>query len=63
MKKRRKIIPRSKDGTSKYTDKQERKAEHIEKSYEKKGVSKKEAQSQDVKRPRQENGSLTNQTP
>src|ERR1700742_1915543 len=28
---------------SKYTDKQERKAEHIEKGYEAKGVSKKEA--------------------
>jgi plasmid stabilization system protein ParE len=30
---------------SKYTDKQERKADHIEKGYEKKGVSKKEAKS------------------
>src|ERR1700742_5208759 len=30
---------------SKYTDKQERKAEHIEKGYEAKGVSKKEAES------------------
>ena len=29
---------------SKYTDKQERKAEHIEESYEKRGVSKKEAE-------------------
>ena len=29
---------------SKYTDKQERKADHIEKSYEKRGVSKKEAE-------------------
>ena len=29
----------------KYTDKQERKAEHIEEGYEKKGVSKKEAES------------------
>ncbi len=29
---------------SKYTDKQERKAEHIEKDYEKQGVGKKEAQ-------------------
>ena len=29
---------------SKYTDKQERKAEHIEKGYEKQGVSKKEAE-------------------
>jgi plasmid stabilization system protein ParE len=30
---------------TKYTAKQERKADHIEKSYEKKGVSKKEAES------------------
>ena len=30
---------------NKYTKKQERKADHIEKSYEKKGVSKKEAES------------------
>ena len=30
---------------TKYTDKQERKADHIEESYEKKGVSKKEAES------------------
>ncbi len=30
---------------TKYTKKQERKAEHIEKSYEDKGVSKKEAES------------------
>ena len=37
---RRKIMP----GT-KYTKKRERKADHIEKSYEKKGVSKKEAES------------------
>ncbi|HEV7700055.1 MAG TPA: hypothetical protein VGO43_07485 [Pyrinomonadaceae bacterium] len=29
---------------TKYTDKQERKADHIEESYEKKGVSKKEAE-------------------
>jgi len=29
---------------SKYTNKQERKAEHIEEGYEKKGVSKKEAE-------------------
>ncbi len=29
---------------TKYTDKQERKADHIEKSYEKKGVPKKEAE-------------------
>ena len=38
------VMPRSKDGTSKYTKKQERKADHIEKSYEKKGVSKSEAE-------------------
>ena len=37
-------MPRSKSGESKYTGKQERKAEHIEKGYEKKGVSKKEAE-------------------
>ena len=30
---------------NKYTKKQERKADHIEKGYEKKGVSKKEAES------------------
>jgi plasmid stabilization system protein ParE len=30
---------------SKYTDKQKRKAEHIEESYEKRGVSKEEAES------------------
>jgi len=30
---------------TKYTKKQERQADHIEKSYEKKGVSKKEAES------------------
>lgn len=30
---------------AKYTDKQKRKAEHIEEGYEKKGVSKKEAES------------------
>ena len=30
---------------SKYTDKQKRKAEHIEEGYEKKGISKKEAES------------------
>lgn len=29
---------------SSYTDKQKRQAEHIEKSYEKKGISKKEAE-------------------
>jgi len=38
-------MPRSKSGTSKYTSKQECKADHIEKGYEKKGVSKKEAES------------------
>ena len=38
-------MPRSKSGTSKYTSKQERKADHIEKGYEKKDVSKKEAES------------------
>jgi len=38
-------MPKKKDGTSKYTDKQERKAEHIEESYRKKGVSKDEAES------------------
>ena len=37
-------MPRSKDGTSKYTSKQERKAEHIEESYEKQGLSHKEAE-------------------
>ena len=37
------IMPRG--DKSKYTDKQERKAEHIEKGYEKRGVSKKEAKS------------------
>lgn len=37
-------MPRSKDGTSKYTDKQERKADHITESYEEKGVSKEEAE-------------------
>ena len=35
-------MPRGK--TSKYTDKQERKADHIEKSYEDRGVSEKEAE-------------------
>lgn len=35
-------MPRGK--TSKYTDKQERKAEHIEEGYEKHGVSHKEAE-------------------
>ena len=37
-------MPRRKDGTSKYTDKQERKADHIEEGYLKKGVSKDEAE-------------------
>lgn len=32
------------DSKSAYTDKQKRKAQHIEESYEKKGVSKKEAE-------------------
>ena len=39
------IMPKSKEGTSKYTKKQERKAEHIEEGYREKGVSKKEAES------------------
>ncbi|WP_454785040.1 hypothetical protein [Legionella sp. WA2024007413] len=34
----------SKGDKSSYTDKQKRQAEHIENSYEKKGVSKKEAE-------------------
>jgi hypothetical protein len=38
-------MPTKKDGTSKYTGKQERMAKHIETSYEKKGVSEKEAKS------------------
>lgn len=37
-------MPRKKDGTSKYTSKQERKAEHIAEAYEEKGVPKKEAE-------------------
>lgn len=37
-------MPTKKDGTSKYTSKQERKAEHIAESYEEKGVSKDEAE-------------------
>jgi plasmid stabilization system protein ParE len=37
-------MPTSKNGTSKYTDKQERKAEHIEEGYKKQGVSEKEAE-------------------
>lgn len=36
-------MPRGDKGS--YTDKQKRKAEHIEEGYEKKGVSKKEAES------------------
>jgi plasmid stabilization system protein ParE len=40
---RRKPMPRG--DKSKYTDKQERKAEHIEQSYESRGVPKKEAES------------------
>lgn len=35
----------TKDNKSKYTSKQKRKAEHIEEHYEKKGLSKKEAES------------------
>jgi plasmid stabilization system protein ParE len=44
MKQRRKesVMPRGEK--SKYTDKQERKADHIAESYEKKGVSDKEAE-------------------
>ena len=37
-------MPTKKDGTSKYTSKQERKAEHIEEGYRKEGVSKDEAE-------------------
>ncbi len=37
-------MPRTKEGTSRYTDKQERKAEHIEEGYREKGVSKDEAE-------------------
>jgi len=37
-------MPTKKDGTSKYTAKQERKADHIAEAYEEKGVSKKEAE-------------------
>lgn len=37
-------MPTKKEGTSKYTSKQERKADHIAESYEKKGVSEKEAE-------------------
>lgn len=39
------IMPTKKDGTSKYTAKQERKADHIAEGYRKEGVSKKEAES------------------
>jgi plasmid stabilization system protein ParE len=38
-------MPTRKDGTSKYTGKQERKADHIAEGYEKRGVSKDEAES------------------
>lgn len=38
-------MPKAKDGTSKYTAKQERKAVHIAEAYEEKGLSKKEAES------------------
>src|SRR3982750_4919979 len=41
--KRRKTMPRG--DKSKYTDKQERKADHIAESYEERGVSEKEAES------------------
>lgn len=34
----------AKGSKEKYTDKQKRKAEHIEESYEKRGISRKEAQ-------------------
>ena len=37
-------MPEKKDGTSKYTGKQERKAEHIEAGYKKEGISAKEAE-------------------
>ncbi len=37
-------MPTKKDGTSKYTAKQERKAGHIVQAYEEKGVSKDEAE-------------------
>lgn len=37
-------MPERKDGTSKYTSKQERKADHIEESYKERGVSAKEAE-------------------
>lgn len=37
-------MPTKKDGTSKYTAKQERKADHIAEAYQEKGVSKDEAE-------------------
>ena len=37
-------MPTKKDGTSKYTAKQERKADHIADAYEDKGLSKDEAE-------------------
>ncbi len=37
-------MPTRKGGTSKYTAKQERKAEHIEQGYKKEGISAKEAE-------------------
>lgn len=37
-------MPTKSDGTSKYTAKQERKAEHIAEAYQEKGVSEKEAE-------------------
>lgn len=37
-------MPTKKDGTSKYTAKQERKADHIAEGYIEKGVSEKEAE-------------------
>lgn len=37
-------MPTKKDGTSKYTAKQERKADHIAEGYRKDGISKKEAE-------------------
>ncbi|MBK9152752.1 MAG: hypothetical protein IPM25_00710 [Chloracidobacterium sp.] len=37
-------MPKRKDGTSKYTEKQERKADHIAEQYREKGVAKKEAE-------------------
>jgi plasmid stabilization system protein ParE len=37
-------MPTRKDGTSKYTSKQERKADHIAEGYQERGVSKDEAE-------------------